>query len=109
MMRRFLASSLLLVAAAANADDQQQIEQAKQIAVYELKDPDSAQFRNMDVRDTGKDFAVCGEINAKNSYGGYVGYRQFYVLLGAKSVVIKRGDPIMDRLVDLVCKPQPQK
>ncbi len=108
-MERILVAGLLLVAASAHADDQQQIELAKQIAVHDLKDPDSAQFRDLVARNTGKDYAVCGEINAKNSYGGYVGYRQFYVLVGAKSVVIKRGDQIMDQLVDLVCKPKEQK
>lgn len=34
-----------------------------------LKDPDSAQFRNQ--------YGVCGEVNAKNALGGYVGYRRF--------------------------------
>jgi len=34
-----------------------------------LKDPESAQFRNQ--------YGLCGEVNAKNAYGGYVGYRRF--------------------------------
>ncbi|HEX7385825.1 MAG TPA: hypothetical protein VF285_00935 [Castellaniella sp.] len=34
-----------------------------------LKDPDSAKFRNQ--------YGVCGEVNAKNALGGYVGYRRF--------------------------------
>lgn len=34
-----------------------------------LKDPDSAKFRNQ--------YGVCGEVNAKNAMGGYVGYRRF--------------------------------
>lgn len=108
-MRLILAAGLLLVAATASAEDQQQIELAKKIAVYDLKDPDSAQFRNLWVRNTGKDYVVCGEINAKNSYGGYVGYQQFYVIVGAKSTVIKRGDRVMDQLVDTVCKAKEQK
>lgn len=36
-----------------------------------LKDPDSAIFQNTK--------ASCGEVNAKNSYGGYTGFKKFYV------------------------------
>ena len=38
-----------------------------------LKDPDSAQFRELREVSGG----VCGEYNAKNAMGGYVGYRPF--------------------------------
>lgn len=57
------------------------IETAQAFFKKTLKDPDSAQFRNIVVRKSsdGKGiFGVCGEINAKNSYGGYVGFRPFY-------------------------------
>ena len=40
-----------------------------------LKDPSSAQFRN--VRTDG-DAYVCGEINVKNSFGAYNGFSEFY-------------------------------
>lgn len=36
-----------------------------------LKDPESAEFRNVK--------GYCGEVNAKNSYGGYTGFDKFYV------------------------------
>lgn len=42
----------------------------------DFKDPDSIKIRNLRVEDTdkaGKRF--CGEYTAKNSYGGYVGYK----------------------------------
>jgi hypothetical protein len=42
-----------------------------------LKDPASAQFRNVRVVDHAKGKVVCGEVNAKNSYGGYVGFTLF--------------------------------
>ena len=38
-----------------------------------LKDASSAQFRN--VVKIGTD--VCGEVNAKNGFGGYTGFRKF--------------------------------
>ncbi|MFW1945771.1 hypothetical protein ACG93R_19995 [Acinetobacter guillouiae] len=37
----------------------------------QLKDPQTAEFKNV----KGK----CGEVNAKNSYGGYIGYKRFVV------------------------------
>jgi hypothetical protein len=46
-----------------------------------LKDPDSAQFRNV------KEFTgpVCGEVNSKNGFGGYVGFSKFIVVGSFKS------------------------
>lgn len=40
-----------------------------------LKDPDSAVFK--DVWHVGGGRALCGQVNAKNSYGGYSGFRPF--------------------------------
>ncbi len=34
-----------------------------------LKDPASAEFRNQS--------GMCGEVNAKNGFGGYTGFRRF--------------------------------
>ena len=42
-----------------------------------MKDPASAQFRNVRLRPYGSGQVVCGEVNAKNSYGGYVGFVPF--------------------------------
>jgi hypothetical protein len=44
-----------------------------------LKDPAAAQFRNVQLKGLAQGKAMCGEINAKNSYGGYVGFRPFAV------------------------------
>ncbi|EPL1356691.1 hypothetical protein [Pseudomonas aeruginosa] len=41
-----------------------------------LKDPDSAQFRGQFVGSSG---LPCGEVNSKNSFGGYSGYQRFVV------------------------------
>lgn len=40
-----------------------------------LKDPSSAQFRNINLVE--RTTTLCGEVNAKNSFGGYVGFRPF--------------------------------
>lgn len=42
-----------------------------------LKDPASAQFQSLFVSGSALP-VLCGEINGKNSYGGFVGYRRFY-------------------------------
>lgn len=43
-----------------------------------LKDPDSAQFRNVHIGiDILGNKKVCGEINAKNAFGGYTGFTPF--------------------------------
>ena len=42
-----------------------------------LKDPDSAKFQNVRIVDYEGGKVVCGEVNGKNSYGGYVGYKPF--------------------------------
>lgn len=46
----------------------------RQILDY-LKDPDSAKFRRIHTSFDGS--IVCGEVNAKNSMGGYVGFQRF--------------------------------
>lgn len=69
-MRRLLLLGLtaLLTGCGATSD-------AKEAVAAQLKDPASAQFK--DVRKV-KDY-VCGEVNGKNAYGGYVGFKRFFV------------------------------
>lgn len=53
---------------------------AKATVVHDLKDPDSAKFRGIGIykSTTGKGgVTVCGEVNAKNAFGAYVGYKRF--------------------------------
>lgn len=54
----------------------------KQIAAAvraELKDPDSAEFRWPIPKDKN---IYCGWVNAKNSFGGYIGFQPFAVIGG---------------------------
>jgi len=46
-----------------------------------LKDPGSAEFRNQ--------YGICGEVNAKNSFGGYTGFKRF--IAGSEALVIMEG------------------
>lgn len=50
------------------------LDEARKEVAAQLRDPESAQFRNL------KDYTekiVCGEVNAKNGFGGYVGFSEF--------------------------------
>jgi hypothetical protein len=64
------------------------IEQAKRQVRQRLKDSHSAKFRNVSVCDDG--VIVTGEVNAKNEFGGYVGYRGF----------ISRGTGAFDTIIN---------
>jgi len=53
---------------------------AKEGLKHTLKDPDSAKISISSAFDNGQDvIIVCGSVNAKNSYGGYVGSSLFEV------------------------------
>lgn len=49
------------------------------------KDPDSAQFRNENIYARH----MCGEVNLRNEYGGYTGYKRF---ISTKSTHSVEGD-----------------
>jgi len=53
----------------------------------QMKDPLSTEFQNLRIikSNEGKVF-VCGEVNAKNSYGGYEGFRQFAYSEGRSAI-----------------------
>ncbi|MBB5863772.1 hypothetical protein [Xanthomonas sp. 3058] len=61
----------------------------------QLKDSDSAQFKDVRVNYT-EEFGVvaCGQVNAKNDFGGYTGFRRF--LSSGKSVILEGRDNIAD-------------
>jgi len=54
------------------------LEKGKQAVKARLKDPKSAEFRNVFFsRGTDGVPCACGEVNARNSLGGYIGYQRF--------------------------------
>lgn len=57
-----------------NYDMQNDIEEKRALITLSLKDPSSAQFRNELMN---KSKWLCGEINAKNEYGAYTGFKKF--------------------------------
>jgi len=61
------------------------IEQSEDAVRERLKDPDSAQFKEVFFNNKGGIHAVCGQINSKNSYGGYSGYK-YFISAGSKEM-----------------------
>ena len=50
---------------------------AKDVLIRSFKDPGTVQFRELFI--SGKALPVlCGEVNGRNSYGAFVGFRRFY-------------------------------
>lgn len=55
-----------------------QLENAAKAAIgRQMKDPESVKLRGVSVRWLHGVAAVCGEFDAKNSFGGYTGYTEF--------------------------------
>jgi hypothetical protein len=69
------------------AQQQAQQQPFLEIVRARLKDPGSASFQNVALVDTGGKQALCGEVNAKSSFGGYNGYQAFLVADGAVTFV----------------------
>lgn len=82
-MRAILTLLVLLAVATPASAQESVIELAKTKVVNALKDPGSAQFKNV-VRsradESSEDGIVCGWVNARNSFGGYVGFKPFFVV-----------------------------
>ena len=54
--------------------------QARSLASYDLIDPASAQYRNLNAYQLSNgDIAICGEQNGRNRLGGFVGFQPFYL------------------------------
>lgn len=54
------------------------MDRGKEAAKAKLKDPSSAQFRNVYFHRGADGIPMtCGEVNSKNSFGGYGGYQKF--------------------------------
>lgn len=62
-----------------------QIDAFKATLIAPFRDPDSAQFRNVRLLADAK--GLCGEVNAKDTSGGYVGYMPFAVTNDGKRIV----------------------
>jgi hypothetical protein len=80
-----------LLAGCGLSADKQAEAKAKEAVTGRLRDAESARFESLYVstvtsKEGSRVKAVCGEVNAKNGMGGYVGFRPFiYVIERAKA------------------------
>lgn len=81
-MKRLIIALAIATAGQAHAGETQ-IETAKALLERTLVDPASVQYRDVkDVPGAG----VCGQFNARNSYGGYAGFMGFAWRAGETSI-----------------------
>lgn len=59
-----------------------------------MKDPESVQFREL--KFNSERDVLCGEVNARNGFGGYVGYKRFFV--NSKTALVVNTDKITEEL-----------
>ncbi|MEG3116853.1 copper resistance protein NlpE N-terminal domain-containing protein [Salinicola sp. 4072] len=83
------------------------ISQAQASLKYNLKDPESAQFRDMEINrgqsDGKKQLYTCGEMNAKNSYGGYNGFKPFIAIPGGQVLISDEDLPELNEIISDFC------
>jgi hypothetical protein len=68
-------------------DDWIAIPKAREAMQAQLRDPESAEFRNERFTNSR---TLCGEVNAKNGMGGYTGFERYFTT-GAVSYLEKSG------------------
>lgn len=78
---------------------------AKTNLTRNFKDPEAAKFRDVFVymapqKDGTKKPIACGEVNGVNSYGGYVGYKKFYV---AGTLIETEDDSSFGAMYNFLC------
>lgn len=84
--------------------------EAKALIADTFKDPTTVQFRNLKITADGQ--VVCGEVNAKNSYGGYNGFKAFYAVWQSGVVRVDGGELYSNDMFNQFCvfgKTQPLK
>lgn len=65
-----------------------EIAEARKAVAYQLRDPDSAKFRDDHLIDVKGQKIVCGEVNGRNGLGAYDGFGPYSYYLSKKVAVI---------------------
>lgn len=94
-------TSSLIAQAPAKIAGQAALARAREQVTSRLKDPGSAQFQDVTYDATSR--VACGQVNAKNSFGGYTGFQQFWVQLPADADPVVWIDSGKDRLAQELC------
>lgn len=103
---KIIAGFFMLIMATHVLSDDTMITEAQEHIKKQLKDPYSAVFENSYIgrADNGAP-VVCGTVNAKNSYGAYIGAKKFFYMRGRDRPVydIEGGDIFLSVLYDVFC------
>lgn len=59
-------------------EDDELIERIKGNVLSKLRDPDSTQFRDLRLVRNETQAYLCGQVNSRNSFGGYTGFQWFF-------------------------------
>ncbi|MBJ8481029.1 hypothetical protein I6M70_16850 [Acinetobacter pittii] len=103
-MRKYLILGLICaIGASAQAAESAFIVKAQNEVKQLMKDPDSTNFRNVrEITNTLGEKVLCGQINSKNSYGGYVGFMPFsYAQNGRLNIVEISGRTGFQQIVQI--------
>ena len=80
-------------------------QRAQDQLVRDFKDPAAAQYRNVALSNTDLP-VVCGEVNGKNSYGAYVGFKRFYATDTSGFSAVDDGSTRFEEVWSRVCNRQ---
>ena len=82
-------------------------QQATRAVLDVLKDPDSASFSDFKSYASNGKADVCGQVNSKNSYGGYSGRAWFVVPEGMRAMIYQnsaKGVNANNSIIKTLCK-----
>lgn len=82
------------------------VEKGKGAISARLKDPASAEFRNTFYSKSGNVHMTCGEVNSKNSFGGYAGFQRFISAGDASTSFLESDVKDFDVLWQKMCAPK---
>lgn len=99
LMFMFCAATAL----ADNADNDVLQKKVENLVRERLKDPDAATFKNVYANKLENGgIVICGEVNSKNIYGGYVGFQKFYSP-GTRVLFREDSPSTFDRVYKIIC------
>ncbi|MBJ2292674.1 MAG: hypothetical protein JJK56_26930 [Pseudomonas sp.] len=93
------ALAIVTLAGCGNSDVQKARDEVKR----NLNDSASAEFRGEKVYRLRDNTVVCGEVNAKNSYGGYAGFSK-YVVEGVGTRPVAKFGEGMQTDISITCQ-----
>lgn len=86
-MRLYLFALVAMLSACGGREAQE----AQELVRHDMLDPSATQFRNMAVNNKGG--CVTGEVNGKNRFGAYTGFRPFVVDIRSNKSAVMPDEP----------------